>query len=58
MSARSPMTLPAVSLLPLMTPTTPVRPIPSTTSSQPKARSFSATSAAVRWVSNRSSGFA
>ena len=41
-----------------MTPTTPVRPIPVTTSSQPKARSLSATSALVRWVSKRISGWA
>ena len=57
MSARRPITLPAVSVLPLMTPTTPVRPIPVTTSSQPKAFSFSSTTPAVRTVSNRISGF-
>ena len=38
-------------LRPRMTPTTPVRPMPVTTSSQPKALSFSATVAAVRWTS-------
>ena len=40
MSARMPTTRPLVSLRPLMRPTTPVRPIPSTTSSQPNSRSF------------------
>jgi hypothetical protein len=51
MSARSPITLRAPPRLPRMTPTTPVRPIPVTTSSQPNALSFSATEAAVRWTS-------
>ncbi len=37
MSARSPITRPLLSDLPLITPTTPVRPMPVTTSSQPKA---------------------
>jgi hypothetical protein len=46
-----------LSVLPLMTPTTPVRPMPVTTSSQPNSRSLSATSAEVRWVSYISSGF-
>jgi hypothetical protein len=40
-----------------MTPTTPVRPIPVTISSTPNSFSFSATMPAVRWVSNRISGF-
>ncbi len=55
MSARNPITLPmALSDLPLrpwMTPTTPVRPSPVTTSSQPKLLSFSATLPAVRCTS-------
>ncbi len=42
MSARSPITL-LPGLRPRMTPTTPVRPMPGTTSSQPKLLSFSAT---------------
>ena len=58
MSARSPITRLPVPLLPRMTPTTPVRPIPVTTSSQPKLLSFSATVAAVRWTSYSSSGWA
>ena len=41
----------AAALLPRMTPTTPVRPMPVTTSSQPNALSFSATDAAVRCTS-------
>ena len=56
MSARRPMTLPAPPLRPRMTPTTPVRPMPVTTSSQPKALSFSATAPAVRCTSYSSSG--
>jgi hypothetical protein len=51
MSARSPIARPAPAADPRITPTTPVRPIPSTTSSQPKDRSLSATSAAVRVTS-------
>ena len=51
MSARSPITLPEPVDLPRITPTTPVRPIPVTTSSQPNAPSFSATRALVRCVS-------
>ncbi len=53
MSARIPIVLnaPAAGLLPRITPTTPVRPIPVTTSSQPKLLSFSATDAAVRCTS-------
>ena len=43
-------------LRPRMTPTTPVRPMPGTTSSQPKLLSFSATEAAVRCTSYCSSG--
>ena len=38
MSARSPMALPEADLRPRMTPTTPVRPMPVTTSSQPNSR--------------------
>src|SRR5262249_19129716 len=63
-SARSPITLrlpePVLSLIlpPRMTPTTPVRPMPVTTSSQPNALSLSATEAAVRWTSYCSSGWA
>jgi hypothetical protein len=47
-SARSPITLSDVAalLLPRISPTTPVRPRPVTTSSQPNALSFSATDAA------------
>src|SRR6056297_3650443 len=56
MSARNPIVRPELSVLPLMMPTTPVRPIPVTTSSQPNSFSFSATIPAVRWVSNRISG--
>jgi hypothetical protein len=56
MSARSPITCEPPPLPPRITPTTPVLPMPVTTSSQPKALSFSATQAAVRWTSNRSSG--
>ena len=41
-SARMPITLSEVPLRPWMTPTTPVRPMPVTTSSQPNSRSFSA----------------
>ena len=48
----------AAALRPRMTPTTPVLPMPVTTSSQPKALSFSATLAAVRCTSNRISGWA
>ena len=51
MSARIPITLPEADLRPLMTPTTPVLPIPGTTSSQPNAFSFSTTIPAVRWTS-------
>ena len=51
MSARSPMTRPDPVVRPWITPTTPVRPNPVTTSSQPNSRSRSATSALVRWVS-------
>ena len=58
MSARSPITLLPLAPLPRMTPTTPVLPIPVTTSSQPNALSFSATLPAVRWTSNRISGCA
>mmetsp|Transcript_16185 Transcript_16185/g.25124 ORF Transcript_16185/g.25124 Transcript_16185/m.25124 type:complete len:255 (-) Transcript_16185:234-998(-) len=58
MSALKPMTSPLVSVLPLMRPTTPVRPMPVTTSSQPNALSFSATNADVRWVSYSTSGWA
>ena len=57
MSARSPITLPDPFWRPRMTPTTPVRPIPVTTSSQPNSFSFSATIPAVRWTSKSSSGF-
>src|SRR4249920_2820602 len=59
MSARSPTTLMSPSpatLRPLMTPTTPVRPRPVTTSSQPNSRKRSATNAAVRCTSYSSSG--
>ena len=56
MSARRPITRPLVLLLPLMSPTTPVRPIPSTTSSQPNSVSFFATRLAVRRVSYMISG--
>src|SRR5215813_3125260 len=61
MSARRPITLrpsPAAGLPPRMTPTTPVRPMPVTTSSQPNALSLSATVAAVRCTSYCSSGWA
>ncbi len=53
MSARSPMVLisPSAGLRPWITPTTPVLPIPVTTSSQPKLLSLSATEAAVRCTS-------
>jgi hypothetical protein len=51
MSARMPITLPEAALRPLMTPTTPVLPMPGTTSSQPNALSFSATTPAVRCTS-------
>jgi hypothetical protein len=59
-SARKPITRPPAAgcLRPRITPTTPVRPIPVTTSSQPKALSLSATLAAVRCTSNKSSGWA
>jgi hypothetical protein len=50
MSARIPITL-APGLLPRITPTTPVRPSPVTTSSQPKLLSLSDTDPAVRWTS-------
>ena len=53
---RSPCAAP--SPCPRITPTTPVWPIPVTTSSQPNALSFSATLAAVRCTSNRISGCA
>src|SRR5689334_8728060 len=56
MSARSPITLPDEVLRPRITPTTPVRPMPVTTSSHPNSRSLSATMPAVRWTSYRSSG--
>src|SRR3954469_23160602 len=55
-SARRPITLRGPSPVPWITPTTPVLPMPVTTSSQPKALSFSATLAAVRCTSNRISG--
>src|SRR4051794_23516428 len=62
MSARSPITLmsepPGACLRPLMTPTTPVRPRPVATSSQPNSRKRSATKAAVRCTSYSSSGWA
>ena len=58
MSARSPMVRAPPPFLPRMTPTTPVRPMPVTTSSQPKLLSFSATTPAVRCTSNISSGCA
>ena len=51
MSARRPITLPDAALRPLMTPTTPVLPMPGTTSSQPKALSLSTTTPAVRCTS-------
>ncbi len=52
MSARSAITLLVPpGRLPLMTPTTPVRPMPGTTSSQPNALSCAATVAAVRCTS-------
>src|SRR4051812_10390324 len=50
------MVLPDPFLRPRITPTTPVRPMPVTTSSQPNSRSLSATMPAVRWTSYRSSG--
>ena len=56
MSARSPITLPEAVLRPLMTPTTPVLPMPGTISSQPNAASFSATTPAVRCRSKPISG--
>ena len=51
MSARMPSTLPELPLRPLITPTTPVLPMPGTTSSQPKALSLSTTTPAVRCTS-------
>ena len=51
MSARMPTTLPDFWPRPRMTPTTPVLPMPATTSSQPNAVSLSATTPAVRWTS-------
>src|SRR4051795_7120942 len=57
MSARRPMVLPEADLRPRITPTTPVRPMPVTTSSQPNSRKRSATMPAVRWTSYCSSGF-
>src|ERR1700756_1526520 len=56
MSARNPIVLPELLLRPRITPTTPVRPMPVTTSSHPNSRSLSATMPAVRWTSYRSSG--
>src|SRR5258708_27377529 len=56
MSARNPIAFPDVLLRPRITPTTPVRPIPVTTSSHPNSRSLSATMPAVRWTSYSSSG--
>ncbi len=56
MSARNPTTLPDAVLRPLMTPTTPVLPMPGTTSSQPNALSLSATRPAVRCTSKPISG--
>ncbi len=56
MSALRPTTLPDPALRPLMTPTTPVLPMPGTTSSQPKARNLSATMPAVRCTSKPISG--
>ena len=56
-SARSPITLRGPVPFPWITPTTPVLPMPVTTSSQPKALSFSATLPAVRCTSNRISGY-
>ena len=53
-AARSPCAAPCP--FPWITPTTPVLPIPVTTSSQPNAFSFSATLPAVRCTSNRISG--
>jgi len=58
MSARKPMVRPDEDDRPVITPTTPVPPKPVTTSSQPNSFSFSATSAAVRCSSKRSSGWA
>jgi hypothetical protein len=58
MSERRPITRPEVVRAPRMTPTTPERPMPVTTSSQPKDRSFSATIAAVRGRSKFELGMA
>jgi hypothetical protein len=51
-----PITLPALLVRPWITPTTPVRPMPVTISSQPNSRSLSATMPAVRCTSKSSSG--
>jgi hypothetical protein len=56
-SARSPIARELDPLAPRITPTTPVRPIEVLTSSQPKARSRSATNWAVASTSYMSSGF-
>ncbi|MDU6239171.1 MAG: glycosyltransferase family 2 protein [Bradyrhizobium sp.] len=56
MSARRPMMRPDPVLRPRITPTTPVRPMPVTTSSHPNSRSRSATMPAVRCTSYINSG--
>src|SRR6185437_13115987 len=58
MSARRPMVLPEAFFRPRIMPTTPVRPMPVTTSSHPNSRSLSATIPAVRCTSYSSSGCA
>ncbi len=56
-SARIAITLPDVFCLPLITPTTPVRPTPVSMLSRPNSFSLSATTPAVRCTSNSNSGF-